>query len=89
MVKRLHPVFMRLSQGEYKSQFLINLLQLQTITQQTWRQLTTPKEVLDWSECRLNAAGNASDWFRERDYPEELTFDQYLSDQCGPDPAKD
>ena len=81
--------FMRMSQGEYMSQFLINLRQLQTISRRVHYRLTTPKEVRDWNECRLDAGWNLIDLQQEGKLTWETTLDQYKLEQCGPDPRED
>ena len=83
--------FMRMSQGEYMSQFLINLRQLQTISRRVHYRLTTPKEVRDWDKCWLNAGWTASELQKEGkwEWTGEGSLDQFRLEQCGSDPSKD
>ena len=79
--------YMQLSGGDYKSQFLINLEQLRTISSRVQYSLTTPQVVKDWKSCRWEA-GKAI-WDLPIEKRVQLSFEQWLIDKCGPAPAED
>ena len=49
-------------------------------------QLTTPKEVLDYQECRLDAEWTFLDIPVKERWEQKLEHDKFLLDRCGPDP---
>lgn len=78
--------------GEYKSQFLINLQQVEEIIKAARYRFTTPKEVRDHVACRFEAMSDLVDISLATplgEYEKVPDQEQFLFDRCGPDPAKD
>ena len=78
--------------GEYKSQFLLNLQQVEQMIDGFHYRLTTPKEVRDYSWCRFEAMSDLVD-ITFATPPEEHQklpdSDQFILDRCGPDLRED
>ena len=81
--------YMEMSGGDYKSQFLINLRQVQGIAQGLHYRLTTPKEVREWEQCRLDAGWTFIEIPINERWERRLLPDQFVAEQCGPDPRDD
>ena len=81
--------YMQMSGGDYASQFLLNLRQLQRFGEGIHYRLTTPKEVRDRKKCRLEAGWAFLDIPPEKRWEQKLEYDQFLLDRCGPAPAED
>ena len=81
--------YMAMSGGEYRSQFLINLRQLQGVAEGLHYRLTTPKEVREYELCRAGALLAFLDIPIKERWERELRTEPFVAEQCGPDPAKD
>ena len=75
--------------GIYQSQFLTHLLQVQEIINAAYYRFTTPKELLDHSDCRFDALldhGEIMSATPLEEFEKVPDLDQFIFDRCGPDP---
>ena len=82
--------YMEMSGGDYKSQFLINLRQLQTISQRVHYRLTTPKAERDrreaWWECKNAALEEWGGWTSSDPRYGVIGWRELVTEKCGPSP---
>lgn len=83
------PSFEPLTYGIYRSQAYLDLVRLSKVAEELKYKLTTPKEIRDYTECRLAAGWDLLDRKVKDASLASVTLEEYGLQKCGPDPRNE